>query len=46
MILKKIWKVQAIRLKLGAKAVVNKIKNTNRDLGTDYEIEKIKENTD
>ncbi len=34
------------KIKAGAKAIASKIKNTNRDLGTDYEIEKIKENTD
>ncbi len=34
------------KVKAGAKAVVSKIKNTNRDLGTEYEKEKIKENVD
>ena len=34
------------KVKSGAKAVVSKIKNTNRDLGTEYEKEKIKENVD
>ena len=34
------------KIKAGAKAVASKIKNTNRDLGTEYEKEKIKENVD
>jgi hypothetical protein len=34
------------KIKAGAKAVASKIKNTNRNLGTEYEIEKIKENVD
>ena len=34
------------KIKAGAKAVASKIKNTNRDLGTEYEKEKIKENVE
>ncbi len=34
------------KIKAGAKAAVSKIKNTNRDLGTEYEKEKIKENVE
>jgi hypothetical protein len=34
------------KIKAGAKAVASKIKNTNRDLGTEYEEEKIKENVE
>ena len=34
------------KIKDGAKAVASKIKNTNRDLGTEYEKEKIKENVE
>lgn len=34
------------KLKAGAKAVANKIKNRDRDLGTEYDKEKIKEGLD
>ena len=34
------------KIKAGAKAVASKIKNTDRDLGTEYEKEKIKENVE
>jgi hypothetical protein len=34
------------KLKAGAKAVANKIKNPDRDLGTEYDKEKIKEELD
>jgi hypothetical protein len=31
------------KIKAGAKAVVNKIKDSDRDLGTEYDKEKVKE---
>ena len=34
------------KIKAGAKAVANKIKDPDRDLGTEYNKEKIKENVD
>jgi hypothetical protein len=34
------------KIKAGAKAVANKIKDPDRDLGTEYEKEKIKEEID
>ncbi len=34
------------KIRAGAKAVASKVKNTNRDLGTEYEKEKIKENVE
>lgn len=34
------------KIKAGAKAVANKIKDPNRDLGTEYDKEKIKEKVD
>jgi hypothetical protein len=34
------------KLKAGAKAVASKIKNPDRDLGTEYDKEKIKEELD
>ena len=38
--------MQETRLKAGAKAVANKIKDPNRDLGTEYDKEKLKEKVD
>ncbi len=34
------------KIKAGAKAVANKVKDPNRDLGTEYETEKLKEKID
>ena len=34
------------KIKAGTKAVANKIKDPNRDLGTEYETEKLKEKID
>jgi hypothetical protein len=34
------------KIKAGAKALANKIKDPNRDLGTEYETEKLKEKID